>query len=148
MYLPGYDPATNFSGDFNSGRTYYVSSDGWYAPNDFDGNWPSSPSAYLVASDNRSGWYPGNYMNWLYYNASAVDLAATIGHLTRIQTAKIAVSDIITVVNGVRFGIWGFNGSNGGKEITALTTNKVQLLKDVNAIVGDSYTPRWPKPAT
>jgi len=142
VHLPGYDPAVSYSGNFSSTRTYYASTDGWFEPQDFSWTFPTTPSAYLVESDGgKSGQYPGNYMNWLYFHATAAQRALSIGHLTRIQTAKVAMSDVVSNVDNVRFGIWEFNGGSGGREVTSPTTNKATLLADINGRVGDSWTP-------
>lgn len=142
IYLDGYDPNSNYSGDFSGSRTYSVRSNGDYTPRDFSRRWSSSPSAYLVASDGgKDGDYSGNYLNWLYFHATAAERALSVGHLTRIQAAKIAVNFVLTKVPGVRFGIWDFNDDKGGKEVSPLSIDIAALAGDVNAIVGDAYTP-------
>jgi hypothetical protein len=52
VIIPTTNPSNTYSGNFNSGSTYYISSDGWREPRDFNWFWPNSPSVYLVNSDN------------------------------------------------------------------------------------------------
>lgn len=141
--LPGYDPNTNYSGDFSRSRDYSVSADGNYTPRDFRWSWPSTPSAFLVTSDGgEDASYPGNYMNWLYYQATAAERALSAGHQTRIQGAKAAIDIVLQDVHNVRFGVWGFaDNDDGGRLISALTTDKAQTSADIKPIVGDGYTP-------
>ena len=107
-----YNAATNWSGNFTRGTAYSISADNDYTPQNFRSTWPNTPSAYLVKSDQgQAGNYDGNYLNWVYFNATAAERAA-IPRLTRIQSAKAAVNTVLANTSGCRFGLMGFNGDN------------------------------------
>lgn len=141
VYSDDYDVNTNYSGDFTGSRTYYVSSDGSYTPEDFYYRWPNTPSANLVQSDQgQDGWYTGNYLNWIYYHATAAQIAA-IPQATRIQVAKAVTTNLINATTGVRFGCYIFNDDNGGDRIADVGTAPATIVNAINAVEGDAYTP-------
>lgn len=142
MVSDDYNPKTTYSGKFTSGTTYSVSSAGNYSPRSFNNKWASTPTAYLVNSDGgQSGDYDGNYLNWVFYNATAAQRAA-IPRFTRVQMAKAAVSSVInTSTFNIRWGVYDFNDDNGGKQIAAVGTAPATVITKVNAIVADSWTP-------
>lgn len=141
IYHEEYDPGTVYQGDFSSTGEYYVSSTGSYSPIDFNGVWPSSPVADLVTSDiGRSATYSGNYLNWVYYNATNEQIIS-IPQFTRIQVAKLAVALTINNTEGIRFGIMKFNGSDGGTVVADIGSSKSTILSRLYEIQGDSWTP-------
>jgi type IV pilus assembly protein PilY1 len=141
MFHPAYNPNTQYSGGFSSSTTYYVSSSGTYKPRDFDTRLPKTPTAYLVTSDmGESGRYMGNYMNWIYYQATSQQ-RLEIPRVTRIQVAKAAVADIINSTPGVRFGLMEFNYDNGGTIVAKIGTDKTTLLTKLYNIAGTAWTP-------
>jgi type IV pilus assembly protein PilY1 len=137
-----YNAMTTYTGNFTSTNTYTVSSDGSREPNDFNSGWPSSPSAYLVNSDGgKSGEYPGNYLNWVYFHVTVAERAA-IPTTTRIQVAKAVASDlIINTTADVRFGIMKFNADDGGTVIAGLGSTQASLLSAISGITADGWTP-------
>jgi type IV pilus assembly protein PilY1 len=141
IYHPDYDANTNYSGKFNAGTTYYISTSGNYTPRSFNYKWSSTPSAYLVTSDNgEDARYDGNYLNWIYFHATAAQIAS-VPRFTRIQVAKDAVHGIITNTDGVQFGLMDFNYDSGGKLLGAIGTSKSTLHTKVNAVTADAWTP-------
>lgn len=137
----GYDAGLTYTGNFTSTRTYNVSADGTYEPNDFNTAWPASPSAYLVASDQgEAGQYNGNYLNWVYFHATAAE-RGTIPAMTRIQMAKQAVNTVVAGGSGVDYGVMIFNGDAGGRLLAPIGTNVDTLQLLVNSVHADSYTP-------
>ncbi|NIM20005.1 MAG: VWA domain-containing protein [Candidatus Latescibacteria bacterium] len=141
MYHDDYDPQAEYSGVFVSTKTYYAANSGWRAPRSFDNDWPSSPYAYLVASDHdKAGRYSGNYLNWIYFHATK-EQRESIPTVTRIQVAKPAVAAIINNTNNIRFGIMEFNHDEGGHVIAPLGSSKSHLSSKLNEIVATTWTP-------
>jgi len=144
MFHPDYDPFYEYDGGFSTDRTYYIRDTGDYTPREVPGRpsgMPNSPSAYLVSSYNQKGRYRGNYLNWVYFNASEEQRAA-IPTETRIQVAKLVVSDIIDRSNSVRFGLTIFNYSSGGQILEGCGADKSDLINTINFdIEGNSWTP-------
>lgn len=136
-----YDPGVTYTGNFNSTTLYDVSTDGTYDPKDFNNNWPGTPSAYLVNSDQgEEGQYPGNYLNWVFFHATATQRAA-IPTVTRIQMAKQAVNNVLGSVTGMDFGVMIFNGSTGGTLLSAMGTAPATIQSQVNSVQANDYTP-------
>jgi type IV pilus assembly protein PilY1 len=136
-----YNPSTNYSGNFTRTSTYNVSTSGNYTPRSFNSMWPSTPSAYLVASDaGEPGAYNGNYLNWVFFTATATQ-RASIPVVTRIQSAKQVVSSFLGTVTDVRVGLEVFNGSNGGTIVDGIGTPIATIQSHVAAVHADSYTP-------
>ncbi|TFG49048.1 MAG: hypothetical protein E4H38_05540, partial [Gemmatimonadales bacterium] len=107
-YHVGYDPGTAYSGRFNTESTYYVNTDGWRTPRNFNWTWPSTPSAYLVNSDNgQNGLYSGNYLNWIFEHATD-EQRDEIPRVTRIQVLKTVLSDLIYRSSRLRIGLTVF----------------------------------------
>jgi type IV pilus assembly protein PilY1 len=141
MFHPAYNPNTDYSGGFSSSTTYFVSTSGTYKPRDFNSRLPTTPTAYLVTSDGgESGRYMGNYLNWIYYNATSQQ-RSEIPRITRIQMTKAAVADVITQTPGVRFGLMQFNYDSGGTILANIGTDKSTLLNKLYAIAGTAWTP-------
>lgn len=137
----GYNSAVTYPGNFSSTTTYNVTSDASRTPHDFNTAWPSTPSAYLVNSDQgESGQYPGNYLNWIYFTATATERAA-IPAVTRIQTAKQAVNTVLANGSGSDYGVMIFNGDNGGTLLSAIGTATATIQSQVNGIRASTYTP-------
>ncbi|MCC6348448.1 MAG: hypothetical protein IT347_02520 [Candidatus Eisenbacteria bacterium] len=141
MCSDDYDPGVTYTGNFTSGSTYNVSSDGTYTPSSFNSGWPTSPGAYLVNSDQgERGQYNGNYLNWVFFHATATQRAA-IPAVTRIQMAKQAVNTVIGSGSGADFGVMIFNGDNGGSLLSPMGTATATIQSQVNAVDANSYTP-------
>ncbi len=58
-----------------------------------------------------AGWYRAEYLRWIFYNATAAQLASLPG-TTRIQAVKDVVSNLIVTNPTVQFGIASFNGNS------------------------------------
>lgn len=141
MWHASYNPAVAYSGRFNRSNTYSVSTDKLYRQRDFNSGWPTTPTAFLVNSDQgEDGDYPGNYLNWVYSNATAAQRAA-IPRVTRIQVAKAAVNALLARGDDIEYGAMKFNGDDGGTLIAPIGTAIPTLQIQINGIRGDSYTP-------
>lgn len=141
VYADPYDPGVAYTGNFSGTTTYNVSADGWFSPYSFNTSWPSSPTAYLVNSDqSERGQYSGNYLNWIYFHATDTQRAA-IPALTRIQLAKQAVNTVLASSSGTDFGVMIFNGESGGTLLSAMGTAPATIQTQVNAIRANAYTP-------
>ena len=141
VFAQAYNPATNYSGSFARTTTYSIDSTRTYTPRDFNRRWATTPSATLVRSD--AGWagdYDGNYLNWIYFNATAAQRAA-IPVVTRIQAAKQVVNATLASVTGCRFAVEVFNGTNGGRIIAPFGTSIASMQTQVSAAQADSWTP-------
>ncbi len=141
MWHAAYNPAVAYAGRFNRSNTYNVSSDGLRSQRSFNSSWPSTPTAYLVNSDQgEDGDYPGNYLNWVYSNATTAQRNA-IPRVTRIQVAKGAVNALVTRGDAIKYGLMKFNGEDGGTLIASIGSDSTTLKTQINAIRGDSWTP-------
>jgi type IV pilus assembly protein PilY1 len=141
VYHPDYNPSNTYSGNFNSGSTYYISSDGWREPRDFNWFWPNSPSVYLVNSDNgERGRYIGNYLNWLYFHATDAQ-RADAPRVTRIQVLKEVLVEIVNRSEKLDIGLTIFNHSDGGRVIAPCGVDHDDLVDIVEGISADTWTP-------
>ena len=57
-----------------------------------------------------NGWYRIEYLRWIFYNASAADLA-TLPGVNRLQAVKDVVTNLISSNPTVQFGLSTFNGN-------------------------------------
>ncbi len=141
VYSLDYDPNVIWSGSFGSTHTYYVSKAGWFEPHDFSYYWATSPSAYLVDSDNgEDGRYSGNYLNWIFYHATAAQRAA-IPRFTRIQVLKNVLNEIITRSQRLNFGLTIFQNDHGGSIIGTCGVNETSLHAQIDGITANTWTP-------
>ncbi|MEQ1831639.1 MAG: PilC/PilY family type IV pilus protein [Candidatus Eisenbacteria bacterium] len=137
-----YNPNTRYSGDFDRRSTYDISSSGTYSPRNFRGSWPNSPTAYLVTSDQgEAASYSGNYLNWIFYNATSTQRAA-IPTVTRIQSAKQTVASFLSNITDCRLGLEVFDsGSNGGTILANIGTSSGSIGSTVSGIRARTMTP-------
>jgi type IV pilus assembly protein PilY1 len=140
-YPAGYDDHFIYSGNFSTDTTYFVSKTGLKEPNDFKLTWPSAPSAPLIKSDNgEDGRYRGNYMNWIYFHATAAERAA-IPQLTRIQVLKATLAKVIQRSARLRFGLTVFQNNNGGSIIGKCGVSHTSLQAQIDGITANTWTP-------
>ncbi len=137
-----YNPSTRYSGNFSRSSTYGVSVSGTYTPRNFNSSWPNTPSAYLVASDaGEAGVYTGNYLNWVFFNATPSQRAA-IPVVTRIQSAKSTVTSFLNTITDCRLGLEVFEAnSNGGTILSPIGSSVSTIQSQVNAIRARTWTP-------
>lgn len=141
VFHDSFNPTVTYSGNFTKLTEYQITTDGNKTPRDFNASWPNTPSAYLVNSDGgMAGKYLGNYLNWVYFYATAAQRGA-IPTYTKIQAAKSTINGVIGSVTVARFAIMKYNGSTGGTLVSPFGTAVATMQSNVNAIVGDSYTP-------
>jgi type IV pilus assembly protein PilY1 len=148
MFHADYDPNVVYGGSggsttlrFVPGTIYNVGTDGLRSAHSFIGALPSTPTAYLVNSDaGQNGRYYGNYLNWVYFNATATQRDA-IPRVTRVQVAKLVTTDIIKRSRNVRFGLTRFNNDDGGTIVANCGADTVTLRKAVNLLAATTWTP-------
>ena len=144
VYHDNYDDTVLYSGNFNNGinQYYYVTSDGNKTPRSFNAAWPNTPTAYLVDSDGGDdGWYPGNYLNWVFFHATAAERAA-IPQVTRIQVAKQVISSVVgSGTTNTSFGVMIFNGDDGGTLLSPIGTAVSTIQSQVSGVSAGTYTP-------
>lgn len=146
VYHADYDADTMWAGTFTRAQMYAISSTRAYTPHSFHPAWPSAPSVVLVMSDNgREGLYGGNYLNWVFYNASAAQ-RAVIPQLTRIQILKNALSQTVQIYDGVDFALSVFNGNAGGRLVANFGSSAALLLTSIAGLGTDAYAP-WAEAA-
>jgi len=140
-YHLDYDSETFYPGNFLSEKTYYVSRDRNYEPNDFSRHYPSWPSARLVNSDNgQNGRYQGNYLNWIYFHATDVQ-RANIPQVTRIQVLKEVLDEIIDRSAQLDFGLTVFQYNHGGNVIAKCGVNHNSIRSQISGITANTWTP-------
>lgn len=136
-----YNKRTTYTGNFSSTTVYYITKTKAYTPASFKSTWPSSPSATLIKSDNgEDGRYTGNYLNWIYFHATATQRAA-IPQQTRIQLLKVILSDLIFRSNRLDFGLTVFQNDHGGSIIGKCGVNPTSLLAQIAGITANAWTP-------
>ncbi len=136
-----YDPETAYTGNFNRAATYYITKTKAYEPNDFYSYWPATPSATLISSDNgQDGRYPGNYLNWIYFHATAAQRAA-VPQVSRIQVLKSILNEIITRSQRLNFGLTVFQYDHGGSIIGKCGVNETSLHAQIDGITANTWTP-------
>ena len=140
VYHMAYDPHTTYSGNFNTNSTYYISSDGFREPRDFNWYWPNSPSVYLVNSDGEQGRYMGNYLNWLFFHATD-EQRIEVPRVTRIQVLKEVLVEIVNRSEKLDFGLTIFNNSVGGKVVAPCGVDHDDLIDIVEGIRANTWTP-------
>lgn len=136
-----YNPRTSYSGRFSRTTDYEVYSSGSYTPQNFGGTWPTTPSAYLVSSDcGNPAVYRGNYLNWLFFHATAAQRAA-IPTVTRLQSAKQTIADFLGTISDVRLGLEVFNYDDGGTLVQPIGASVGSIQSSVMSTCGNSWTP-------
>ncbi len=141
VYHLDYDSSVTYSGNFNTDQTYYVGSDGWRSPRSFNYWWPSSPTAYLVNSDNGyNGRYFGNYLNWIFFHATDQQ-RDDVPRVTRIQVLKEVLVDIIDRSERLDFGLTIFDYNDGGQVIAPCGVDHDDLVDIVGNIKATTWTP-------
>jgi type IV pilus assembly protein PilY1 len=141
IYHLDYDPNIDYTGPFYTNSTYFVSRDGNREPNDFSWSLPSSPTAYLVNSDNgQDGRYIGNYLNWIYFHATDAQRAA-IPTVTRIQVLKTVIMSVINRSARLKIGLTVFQYDHGGSIIGKCGVNYQSLLSQVAGLTANTWTP-------
>jgi len=119
---------------------------------------PTDPAATYPAAD----MYSVNYLNWKF--GPKGPNGAPIGRKTRLQIAKDALTDLVAVTDGVRFGLMVYNkmpndlttrltqGSQGGNVAYAVRrmgvniadsdyVNRATLATAINGVVATGTTP-------
>ncbi len=152
VFHDAYNPATTYPGlsstiKFGTNTMYQITSDLSRTPRAITNNnaWPTTPSAMLVNSDGgKAGVYRGNYLNWVYFNATAAQRAA-IPTYTKFQAAKTVITALLGNVTSARFAIEVYNnpmsGGNGGTIISPFGTAVATMQAQVNAQVTGYWTP-------
>ncbi|MEN8007279.1 MAG: PilC/PilY family type IV pilus protein [Candidatus Krumholzibacteriota bacterium] len=147
IYHFGYNKDVVWTGFFQSDAIYFVAKDGWYTPADFNSTWPVDianppPSIFLVNSDNgEDGRYEGNYLNWLYYNAT-VDQLSFVPNVTRVQVLKMVLNNIIARSARLNMGICVFQKNDtGGNLVGPIGKSHTALQSIIAGITANALTP-------
>jgi type IV pilus assembly protein PilY1 len=150
LYHSDYNVDAVYSGPFATATLYGVKQDGLYCPHDIDRFVPDvEPQIYLVNSDNSyEGLYLGNYLNWLYYHATA-EQRSSMPLLTRIQAEKAVMHEILDEFNPdgsptgtLRFGFFTFNASGaGGNLMSKIGSPREVMLNAVDGVSAKGSTP-------
>ncbi|RNC73170.1 MAG: pilus assembly protein PilY [Desulfuromonadales bacterium] len=157
----GYNPKVAYTGSFK-GDEYYKNKidysdkvDTYYLISNISGHVVTGNDKKQYTVNGRSITLPfpyvdtrwnGNYLNWIFFHATEAQYGtlATDASLkmTRIQTARGVISDVVKNVSGVRFGLFKLNDSQGGskvKDCGMLTPATVDAA--VNEIDAKTWTP-------
>lgn len=140
IFHPDYNPSVAYAGNFTRTTMYNVSTTKSYTPRNFNGAWPATPSAPLVKSDSENGRYLGNYLNWIYFHATAAQRLA-LPQQTRVQLLKIVLADVVHRSDRLDFGLTVFNGDNGGRILANCGSDKPTLLSQIATIRANAWTP-------
>ncbi len=145
---PSYNKNTNYSSGskrFDRTSDYDISVSGYYTPRTLSGSssWANTPSVYLVASDQgEDGVYTGNYLNWLFYYATAAQRSAA-PQVTRIQSAKSAINTFLGQITDCRLGLMEFSttGGDGGTILANMGSSVSTIQSLVTSTRGQTMTP-------
>jgi len=141
VYHLDYDPGTIYSGRFTSDTTYFVAHTNGYAPSDFEPSWETTPVVTLIDSDNgQQGRYSGNYLNWLYYNATDAQRAGA-PQATRIQVLKSVLNDVLGMSSRLKFGLTIYQYDHGGSVVARCGANVGSIRATINGITATTWTP-------
>lgn len=141
IYHDAYDKNVTYTGNFGTTTEYYVTKSKAYTPKSFKSTWPALPSVNLVASDNgKDGIYLGNYLNWVFFHATAAQRAA-IPQQTRIQCLKAVLTDLVSRSARLNFGITKFKNDNGGSIEGNCGASYTSILARIAGLTGMSFTP-------
>ncbi|MCH7548892.1 MAG: hypothetical protein IH969_05030 [Candidatus Krumholzibacteriota bacterium] len=142
VFHDNYNQSIMYAGPFTPAADYLVKGDGTHSPWDFDNLLPATPTAYLVDSDTgNDGIYPGNYLNWIFYNATSAE-RASLPAATRIQAAKAVIAQLVVDHAEIRFSVWKYHsGGDGGNELAKMGSPRSNI---VNQVMGIS--PKGPAP--
>ncbi len=145
MWHPDYDPHTTYTGTFDPGTMYFSSTNSYKTPRSFKMSWPSTPSAYLIKSENgQDARYVGNYLNWIFYHATAAQrawLAPPNTQVTRLQVLKPTINAVVARSASLNFGITKFYKEGPGSIEGKCSKNKTAIYAIVNGLTGDAWTP-------
>ena len=83
-----------------------------------------------ATSGTRNRWVTGNYRNYL-----------SMPKRTREAVAKEAIANLINETENVRFGLFRFNGNDGGRLLRPCGSTKAEVLSSLNAITSSGNTP-------
>lgn len=146
VYHADYDATVSWSGDFTGAAHYLVRSSGSKTPRSFNYYWPSQPPVYLVASANgHAGVYSGNYLNWLFYHASAAQ-RASVPRFTRMDAIKDLLTAVVVLTADVSFGLARFDGDDGGVVAASLGSTQANLFHAIGGLEAGSGAP-WAETA-
>ena len=141
IYHRDYDPGITYPGRFNSNGMWWISSNGDYAPHNFDANWEAEPSHWLIRSDNgQNGRYNGNYLNWIYYNASE-EQRTEAPQVTRIQVMKEVLIGVLGISSRLRMGLTIYQLDHGGSVVARCGTNNNSIAATISGITANTWTP-------
>lgn len=160
-----YNPSTAYSGSYSRSRVYYYRSayNDWRSFANIGSNYyvDASEIACAVARDalNTKGTWTGyistnspfpcgtterilrtgNYLNYLASKA-------VVQRRQKIAIAKETISNLISEVSGVRFGVMVFNNNEGGHVLAPVadretSTAKQALIDQINALTASTWTP-------
>jgi len=148
VYHLDFDSDHTYPGRFNSESTYYVAHSGDFAPRNFNPAWEALPVCRLVQSDNgEDGRYAGNYLNWLYYNATDAQRAAA-PQTTRVQVMKQILIDVLDISSRLHFGIAVYQNDHGGSIESRCGGNTNAIAAIINGITANAYSPTGEAMAT
>ncbi len=146
IFHSGYDASTVYSGDFTSDAIYQVLSSGNYTYNSRT-VYLRGEDADLLSSGTDYVRYPGNYLNWIFWQATATE-RSSLPTSTRIEVAKQVITNYINGASNVRLGLMRFNYDaydGGGTIVSAISdltaSYKTSLVNSLNAIAPDTNTP-------
>ena len=149
--VSGYNSATVYSGSRTRNYVYYQrrSTGVWYgftwltnisctsarSSLETSGLWRGliTGSPYNCGGSTWRTLATGNYLNFLS--------SQSIGLVQKIDLAKNTIKDLVQTTDGVRFGLFIFNHSEGGRLISPLQTRTTQAEKDILKAQIDSIAP-------
>ena len=142
VYHNDFDRDVVWPGGLDPATLYTVKQDGLYSPYDFDKLLPNTPELFLVNSDNAAaGLYLGNYLNWLFFNATDAQ-RASMPLMTRIQTAKAVLASLVWEHENIRFGVMKLNAAGTGATLIAkVGSPRADLINQVDGVSAKGSTP-------
>ncbi len=141
VYHLDYNSDITYEGRFSSNGMYYVAGAGNYSPRSFNSTWETEPVHKLIRSDNgQNGRYSGNYLNWIYYNATDEQRDGA-PQVTRVQVMKDVLIDVLDISSRLRFGLTIYQYDHGGSVVARCGANNNSIAATIAGITANTWTP-------
>lgn len=148
---PDYNPGVTYSGGYSTTGVYFVSSTGTYTTSSYSSGCAGCRFTLWggPATDGYYVRYDGNYLNWIFYHATAAELSSLPTGM-RIDVAKSVVTNLVNTVTGVRFGLMDFkpntsgdssNTDQGGTLLAPVGSSASTLTNAISSIRANTNTP-------
>jgi type IV pilus assembly protein PilY1 len=139
IYHSDYNPLATYVGGYSNSTdyyTYYYT----YLTISTTRNGRTAGLYYGPGDDGNGVRYSGNYLNWIFWYASAAN-RNSLPQQTRIQVDRQVVTYFVNNITGVRLGLMDLNYYYGGSLVAQCGSNPTTLNNAINTILATTWTP-------